>query len=257
MSHWYEKDGSPKYTVIGKNGNERDTTLRDARQLGLAPSVTTVLDVLNKAALVEWKVKQGILAALTLPRASGESDQVFLARVLDDSKQQAIQAAEEGTRIHDAIEASFKGLQVPNDYRDHVSAVRSKLHETFPDVNDWVAETSFASTLGYGGKVDLHSPSHGIVIDHKSKDMAPGDTKKLAYDQDWQLSAYHRGLQLPVNVCANIFVSRTVPGYVEIHVWKSDEIVKAWDVFSCALATWKCIKGYDPSWNELEELCVP
>lgn len=257
MSHWYERDGTPRYTITGKNGKERDTTLRDARQLELVPSVTTILDVLNKAALVEWKVKQGILAALTLPRASDETDEVFLARVLDDSKQQAIQAAEEGNRIHDAIESSFKGQQVPELYLMHVASVRAKLQDAFPDVTDWVAEAAFASPHGYGGKVDLHSPKHGIVVDHKSKDMAPGDIKRLAYDQDWQLSAYHKGLNLKPNVCANIFVSRTHPGYVEIHVWKAEEIAKAWNVFECALATWKCIKGYDSSWNQLEELCVP
>lgn len=257
MSHWYERDGSPRYTIIGKNGKERDTTLKDGRQLGLVPSVTTILNVLNKAALVEWKVKQGILAALTLPRASSESDEVFLARVLDDSKQQAIQAAEEGTRIHDAIEASFKGPPVPDVYQPHVAAVHAKLKETFPDVTDWIAETAFASPLGYGGKVDLHSPSTGIVIDHKSKDMSPGEEKRLAYDQDWQLSAYHKGLNLKPNVCANIFVSRTHPGYVEIHVWTQEEIARAWNVFECALAAWKCIKRYDSSWNQLEEVCVP
>jgi hypothetical protein len=257
MSHWYERNGAPRSTITGKNGKERDTTLRDARKLGLVPSVTTILDVLNKAALVEWQVKQGILAALTLPRTSGEADETFLARVLDDSKQQAIQAAEEGTRIHDAIEASFKGNPVPIGYGLHVAAVRLKLLETFPDVTDWTAETSFASPLGYGGKVDLHSPSTGIVVDHKSKDMAPGSVQRLAYDQDWQLSAYHRGLALPTNVCANIFVSRTVPGYVEIHVWKAEEITQAWNVFACALAAWKRIKGYDSSWIEHEEICVP
>lgn len=256
-NHYYLRDGSPFYTIVGKNGKERPVTIKDARQHYAAPSVTTILDVLNKAALVEWKVKQGILAALTLPRASSESDEVFLARVLDDSKQQAIQAAEEGTRIHDAIEASFKGLPVPDVYQPHVAAVHAKLKETFPDVTDWIAETAFASPLGYGGKVDLHSPSHGIVIDHKSKDMAPGGAKKLDYDQDWQLSAYHKGLNLKPNLCANIFVSRTVPGYVEIHVWKAEEIARAWSVFECALAAWKCIKGYDPSWNQIEELCVP
>lgn len=257
MSHWYERDGSPRYTIVGKNGKERDTTLRDARQLGLVPSVTTVLDVLNKAALVEWKVKQGILAALTLPRQAGETDESYLARVLDDSKQQAIQAAEQGTKIHDAIEASFKRLLIPDQYQLHVLAVRNLLSKTFPHVGDWIAETAFASPFGYGGKVDLHSPSTGIVIDHKSKDMSPGEEKRLAYDQDWQLSAYHKGLNLKPNVCANIFVSRTHPGYVEIHVWTQEEIARAWNVFECALAAWKCIKGYDSSWNQLEEVCVP
>ncbi len=257
MSHWYERDGTPRYTIIGKNGKERDTTLKDARRLGLVPSVTTVLDVLNKSALTEWKVKQGILAALTLPRHIGETDEFYLARVLNDSKQQAIQAAEEGTRIHDAIEASFKGLPVALEYMGHVKSVREKLHEAFPHVNDWIAEIAFASPLGYGGKVDLHSPSTGIVVDHKSKDMAPWEEKRLAYDQDWQLSAYHRGLNLRPSVCANIFVSRTHPGYVEIHVWTQEEIAQAWNVFECALATWKCIKGYDSSWTKQEEICVP
>lgn len=257
MGHWYGRDGAPKYTITGKNGKERDTSLKDARQLGLVPSVTTILDVLNKDALVEWKVKQGILAALTLTRNSGEDDETYLARVLDDSKQQAMQAAEEGTRIHDAIEASFRGLPVPEAYRLHVKAARAKLQETFPSVTDWIAETAFASPLGYGGKIDLHSPSHGIVVDHKSKDMTPGEAKRLAYDQDWQLSAYHRGMNLKLNVCANLFVSRTHPGYVEIHVWSAEEIAKAWNVFEFALATWKCIKGYDPSWSLVEELCVP
>ena len=44
--HWYTRGGEPAYTVTGKNGKERNTTLRDARTMNLVPSVTTVLKVL-------------------------------------------------------------------------------------------------------------------------------------------------------------------------------------------------------------------
>lgn len=30
--HWYSKEGEPKYTIIGANGKERNTTLRDAKK---------------------------------------------------------------------------------------------------------------------------------------------------------------------------------------------------------------------------------
>ena len=57
-NHWYTRDGVPRYTVIGKNGKERATTLRDARTENLVPSVTTVLNVAAKPALTQWLQKQ-------------------------------------------------------------------------------------------------------------------------------------------------------------------------------------------------------
>jgi hypothetical protein len=246
MSHWYDREGNPKYTVIGKNGKERDTTLADARRLQLVPSVTTVLDVLNKPALGDWKVKQGILAALTLPRLDGEDDERFISRVVNDSKQQAWQAAEEGNRIHAAIEEYFRHGWVGDRYLTHAVSVSNLLSREFPDVNDWIPEASFASTWGYGGRLDLHSPSTGIVVDFKTKDMAPGDNKKLAYDQHYQLAAYKVGMHLKRGVGANVFISRTHPGYAEIHVWSEEDIEKGWQVFSSALACWQAIRGYVP-----------
>jgi hypothetical protein len=255
-NHWYDRHGKPCYTVIGKNGKERDTTLADARRLQLVPSVTTILDVLNKPALGDWKVRQGVLAALTLPRLDGEDDERFISRVVNDSRQQAIQAAEEGNRIHAAIEAWFGDKWcIHTKYVEHVGAVDILLRETFPDVSDWIPEASFASPLGYGGKVDLHSPSTGIVVDFKTKDFGPGDKKKLAYDQHYQLAAYQVGLGFldsEVVRGANIFVSRTHPGHAVIHVWSPEEMADGWDVFSKALACWQAIKGYVPDLEGVE-----
>ena len=247
--HWYKQDGSPFYSVIGKNGNERSVTLRDARQINAVPSVTTILSILSKPALETWKVKQGILAALTLSREFQESDEAFLERVMQDSKRQAIEAAEEGTRIHDAIECHFKGVSVPSQYIPHVESVREEIARLYPHINDWRAEDSFAHSSGFGGKVDLHSPSTGIVIDFKTKDGTVDTWERLAYDQYIQLSAYQYGLKLSEAECVNIFVSRHTMGGCRSHVWTPEDIRKGKDIFLAALQLWQIVKGYTPVWG--------
>ena len=84
--HWYAQDGSPAYRIIGKNGVERNTRLTDARERGLVPSVTTISGLLAKPGLNNWLQQNVLLAALTLPRAEGESEENWLQRVMADSK---------------------------------------------------------------------------------------------------------------------------------------------------------------------------
>lgn len=249
MGHWYDRHGKSCHTVKGADGMDRDTTLRDARTLGLVPSVTTVLEVLAKPALTSWMVDQGILAALTLPRIDGEDEVDYLKRIKSDSRRQAMDAANEGTRIHAAIEDSFKGRAYDHHYNNHVDGVLAELRRAFPAIDDWQSERSFGHFSGYGGCVDLHSPSTGIVVDFKGKDIAPGDNRRLAFDQHYQLAAYQEGLGLTRAVCANVFVSRTHPGHVVSHVWTPEDIDRGFAIFRAALSLWKSIKGYDGSFD--------
>jgi hypothetical protein len=251
--HWYDRTGRPCYEQATQKGGLRATDLRDARKLGLLPSVTTVLSVVAKPALTTWMVQQGIMAALTIPRIDGESESDFLGRIMTDSKAQAKAAAEEGTRVHDALECHFKGKRYPPQYAPHVAGVVAAMNEAFPDITDWIAEASFGHERGFGGKVDLHSPSTGIVVDFKGKDGDFSDGKKLDYDQHWQLAAYNRGLLLPSNVCANIFFSRTHPGAAKLHKWTEPKISEGWDVFAAALNTWKAIKRFNPAFSQQEQ----
>lgn len=247
--HWYDRSGKPAYEIAGARGGLRATTLADARKIGLVPSVTTVLQVIAKPALTNWMVDQGILAALTLPRNATETEVEWLKRVKSDSQQQAKDAASEGNRIHDALELFYKGKDFPREYLPHCNAVADHIADLFPHVNDWVAEESFSSILGFGGKIDLHSPRTGITVDFKGKDGDFSDGKKLAYDQHWQLAPYQRGKNLPLAPCANIFVSRTHPGKVASHVWTVDDITQGMAVFMAALQLWKAMKGFDPSYE--------
>ena len=106
--HWYcAKTGEPRYTVIGKNGKERNTTVRDARDGSLVPSVTTINGMLSKSGLNTWLQTEAIKAAIEYPKWEGESENEWVSRVLELSKQKSKEAAERGTRIHDVLDSYF------------------------------------------------------------------------------------------------------------------------------------------------------
>ncbi|NDG03303.1 MAG: hypothetical protein EB119_08965, partial [Synechococcaceae bacterium WBB_34_004] len=83
--HWYTENGESAHVVIGKNGNERNTTVADARKMGLLPSVTSVLGIMDKPQLTAWKIEQAIMSSLTLPKEDGETLEEYAKRVVKDS----------------------------------------------------------------------------------------------------------------------------------------------------------------------------
>lgn len=233
--HWYGRNGEPAYTIVGANGKARPTTLRDARKLNLVPSVTTIIKVASQPGLDRWKQEQVLLAALTLPKVDDESDDDYIARILDDSKDAARSAADAGTDIHAAIEAFYMGQQYDR-HREHVQGAHNLLLSTYGH-QPWVAERSFCHELGFGGKVDLHAP--GFVVDVKTKEFA--DPAKIdGYDEHrMQLAAYRVGLGMPQARCANLFVSRSVPGLSVLKEWTEEDISTGWQMFCHLLQFWQ------------------
>lgn len=246
-THWYTKDGTPAYEVPAKDGSMRATTLRDARRLSLVPSVTQVLSVADKPGLNAWKMQNTILAALTLPRFPGESDDAFAVRVVQDSKKQAQEAAALGSSIHTSLEKYYAGEEYNPEHKVYVEAVSKAIAEHFSDVDQskWVAEKSFAHHLGYGGKVDLHHPD-GIVIDFKTSAFDDAE-KKEGYDEHlMQGAAYAEGLGFIDSRIANVYISTSAPGLVKIIEWSHTDIVRGWYMFCHLLDYWQLSKGYFP-----------
>lgn len=238
--HWYQRDGTPQYTVKAKSGSERPTTLADARKMNLVPSVTTILNVAAKPGLERWKQEQLLLAALTLPRGPDEEETSFIERVVKDSKEQGKKAAERGTAIHEAIESFYNGVMYA-DMAEFQVGVYTEIEKIY-DVIRFEPEKAFAHDLGFGGKVDLHTRSFrdcGLVIDIKTKEFT--DPEKVeAYDEHcMQLSAYREGLMLPKAVCANVFVSATKPGLVVIKEWSQEDLSRGWEMFQSLLRFWQ------------------
>jgi hypothetical protein len=245
-THWYQKSGAPQYTVIGKNGKERNATLRDARTMGLVPSVTAVLKVAAAPGLEKWKRDNILMAALTLPKIEGESLEDFAARVEIDAQDQANKARELGISIHASLEKAYLGHSVPDEHHIYVDAVQTAIEKNFGEFVQWSAEKSFASSLGYGGKIDLSSEVTPIVIDFKTSAFDDADKKK-GYDENiLQLVAYAEGLGMKDYRTANVFVSTSTPGLVKVIEHSKEEMETAWKKFLCLLTYWQLDKGYDP-----------
>ena len=230
--HWYLPNGSPAYRVVGKNGKERNTTVKDAREHGLLPSVTTIIGCAARPALDVWKQQQAIFAALTLPRLESESEEDWLSRVVTDSKEHAKQAAERGTQIHGVIEAFYEGIYIP-ELPPYVRVVESTINEHFGS-QLWVSEKSFAKG-GYGGKCDLVAKN--CVIDFKTTEK---DLDKLDYyfDHQMQLSAYRQGFEMPTARCAIVYVNALQNKAKLIEV-PEDDLRIGWECFTHLLAFYR------------------
>ena len=243
--HWYTQEGDPMYTIVGANGKERNTTLRDAKKEKLVPSVTTILSMIAKPALENWKIEQALTSALTLERQEGESFKSFSYRCKDDSKKIGMAAAKRGTEIHYEIENGFLGKKKSKPYK----IIKAWLDENYPN-EEWIAEDSFCADIGYGGKIDLYSKS-GIFVDFKTKDNLEGkDPAKLVYDEHgMQLSAYAQGCGFTDVERVSIFVDRKDTSLIACHIWDKDSQVKHTAMFNSILDYWKLVKNYDSSIN--------
>lgn len=239
--HWYALDGTPCYTIVGKNGVERNTTLRDARKLNLCPSVTGIIRCAAAPALERWKRNQVLLAALTLPRQGSEPEIDWLRRVEQDWQEQGRKAADKGTQIHAGIEKHYRREPPDLDVWDHVKAAVVELNDRCGNIA-WASERSFAHPMGYGGKTDLHHSTW--VIDTKSKD---GDLSDVdIYDEHcMQAAAYRRGLNVHGARCGILFVSRDLPKATLVEITEA-RLICGLAMFDALLAFWQAKNNYRP-----------
>ena len=208
--HWYDAvTGAPRYTTTGKNGKERNTTLRDAKANPgtLVPSVSTINSQLSKAGLNTWFQTEAIKAAAENPRGLQEEEKDYISRILELSKRKSQDAMARGTLIHDFIESFYNQDYLP-DMPAYVRIVDDAITAHF-GTQLWIPEQSLVNQEGYGGKCDLYcKPRHdftGVVIDFKTTEKSPGDLTPYL-EHTLQLSAYRQVLA-PTARCANVYIN--------------------------------------------------
>ena len=208
--HWYDAvTGAPRYTTTGKNGKERNTTLRDAKANPgtLVPSVSTINSQLSKAGLNTWFQTEAIKAAAENPRGLQEEEKDYISRILELSKRKSQDAMARGTLIHDFIESFYNQDYLP-DMPAYVRKVDDAITAHF-GTQLWIPEQSLVNQEGYGGKCDLYcKPRHdftGVVIDFKTTEKSPGDLTPYL-EHTLQLAAY-REVLAPSARCANVYIN--------------------------------------------------
>ena len=248
------------YLRLDLGKGDRPTSLRDARKLGLFPSVTNVLSILAKPGLEAWKIEQGILAALTLPRNEGETIDEFAKRVVTDMTSEVGRAADLGSAVHAAIEGYAQGRWLPED---------QEVARLFQPAREWFdaevlavhsVEIAAAHTeWGYAGRVDLvatlKSTGRPTVIDFKTQKTRrdkDGSFKPILHDT-WplQLEAYRQALAsrdkgLANAAIASVVIGSSEPVPVVVKVWDDADKAGFFRAFLAARDLWVWQKNYCP-----------
>jgi hypothetical protein len=248
-SHWYDpKTGEARHTIIGKNGKERNTTIRDAREHGWLPSVTTIFKVCAAPELDVWKQKQVLMAALTLPKREGEPDEEYMARIMEDAFKQVEDAADLGTRVHKAIEDHFQG----RPYDPELSVFIDSL-ERWLDQNKVTFKAHeirvLCPEIGYAGTTDALITVQGKdgvgIMDFKTRKSKPDYPMKPYSKEPMQIAAYAYTQNATFGV--NVFLSTTQPGRIEAAWYDKGTLDSEMEAFRHVVKYWQHVNKYVPA----------
>jgi len=221
--HFYYGDGSPCFVVpnLSQPGKDRNTTVADARKLGLYPSVTTIIGCLKSLDLNYWS--EGVVIdtcydnPMSITQDKNEYEDMIRAIVTEFKAK----APDEGTKVHKSLETNLFKEHIPEDHPHfkQIISVNAWLFEN--GIEDGESEVELVpDDCGFGGCVDFRGfykdSKRKCVIDFKTvntvdKKIIQRDSHKL------QLAAYKLGLgkdYIDADLI-NLYVSRDNPGFVE------------------------------------------
>lgn len=250
-THYYRHDGSPVLSVPSADGKKMIAPdIRHARKYSLVPGYTSVAAVLSRPGLERWKVRQAVLAALTLPRAPGESDIDFLNRLDQDANAWTRKRADEGTAIHKAIEQSLRGEPHDPAWTPQVKAVRA-LIEMLP--NDFIGDFKTKDSLKDKRDSELYFDEYAMQLaayQHALESRTGALNVEHAFAH---ASGYggrvdvSRGAPL---TAVSILISVQEPGLVCHKLWNREELARGFSLFEHALGVWKLRNNYDSSFAQ-------
>jgi hypothetical protein len=252
-AHWYLGDGKTCHTVIGANGAERNTTLRDARKMNLYPSVTSLIgDVLVNRGLNIWMQNIILEASYTVPRQDVEDWPAYGARVRADAEEFGKVAREFGSGVHAEIDQFNRNMIAHNIHEAHgdtapwIENYREWFDENIVEVIS-SEETVVNHDHSYAGTMDLvaiHATHGKVVIDFKTQKFKKG--KPNFYDSwNYQLAAYRECVD-DKPPCLNVVIDSNEPSAPVEKLWTAQETKRGWDIFRRAAEIWQLQKNYYP-----------
>ena len=261
--HWYDllaQEARYEVPYADPRKGMRKATIKDARKHGWGPGVTGIIREKSSPQLDNWKQEQAIRAGRSVIQLPDENDDDWLSRAREEANRIGIEASTKGTSIHAEIERAIQGLPVSEEWKPWVDEAKRALDECFPN-EKWLAEkVACDAELGYGTKIDLHSPY--VLLDWKGIDCTKRDgTPKDGCDdlynshfmQLWaSANALVAGRGIEVNACCIGFIERpnswstvTQPR-VSIKVATAADLEKGRRMFLACRTLWIEDRGYNP-----------
>jgi len=260
MSHWYQQDGQAKHRIVGANGAERDTTLRDARTSHLAPSVTTIISELASPGLTDWMAMEAIKQALfEAPMLPDNLEPSAIRGIFSRSREATKAKAALGTTIHKAVERALRDDAISIEHAKEIAATLTWLESLSRAL--WEPEVSFSHPLGYGGTTDAVCRNDKIVVDFKTKEFRDGDDVAVYDYHVMQLAACAVGVGIAKAewTCRewdesgikafNLFISTTTPGFTVPIPWTPKAMHRGFAMFVSCLDLWQARNKYAPAWS--------
>jgi len=260
--HWYTPAGEAAYEQPKKDGKGMtQTTVVHARKLNLLPSVTTILTLLHKEALVNWKIEQACLAIITSARLPDEKEDDFIYRVLHTEQQQdeeARIARDKGTLIHDAMEAYFQGQPVADDILPFIEPAFKHIWAQ----GEMVSTELIIVGEGYAGMIDLLQDCGQFwkLSDYKATknlpEKAPWPEHRLqlaAYAQAFKEKLILAGEPIKPIKAAIVYISTVEPGKFVEHEHGDWENVYAYG-FAPLVIHWQWANNHVPKQEGRDKL---
>lgn len=209
-------------------------TINDAIAMGLVPSVTEIIGIINKPYLATWMEDRAFKFAwdsAQTPASYEEARELY--------KKSSEEARDAGTKLHDQMSR----LEV-NDFTQEAV---SWLKDRYVSMQHEVSFTFFT----YGGTIDLiGTKANGDVdiVDFKfvMSDRKPRDSEL------WQLAAYrnyvvHEVVAKPdIKVGAiNLLILQETGKICTAHEWSDQDLVKGYHIFTTLEESWQAINNYN------------
>ena len=215
---------------------------------GLFPSVTTVLDVINKPALVPWARNTALESVETaLMKRTGSQEAItpeWVSQVIAEARrrpeQVRDQAADFGTQAHVAIDQIVQGMepQIPPEMELVINNFAEWRRDSNLDIK--LTETMvFSAKYRYAGAMDAIAYREGslIALDWKT-------SNGIYPEYALQVAAYAKALEEmtgnPVTEAWTVRFGKSAPEFEARQVM---DLEKSFIAFRAALYLWRAIKG--------------
>ncbi len=265
MGHFYRYDGTQCFTYKNSKGEERETTLREAKKWGLLPSVTTFTGTLYSYALNQWDRKNILKAVLSAPellRLYDGTEEGFKKTFEEVEKVVSINnvAPAIGTHIHKEIEEYVKGIKTPSVNSlafQYIGRINMFLLDKFGEGYTLQSEVPFAAN-GYGGTSDLiltTKAGKNHILDFKTTTRKKFEGWKRPYLEECaQIAAYIKGQRffrgMTIEPDAYIIKIDNEKGGIKTFNLQTPELKLGWKFFSACVNAYAIANDY----QEIEDL---
>jgi hypothetical protein len=249
-AHWYREDGTSAHEVPDAKGKKMiKTTIVQAKKLNLFPSVTSIMNIISKPFVDNWRIDMYMKEIYLHPEMITMDYENWREKIMEFVEPKLNEGARRGSEIHSAICDYFGDKPFDVKFNKLMDNFREKTEAIGLVKGIVVSEKGYChKELGYAGCVDVTCGS--VLADMKTtSDKHFANLQKYPY-REWkiQLSAYNRMLLangIATDTFHSIIINRDTDE-VAVVTYDKYDLDKSWEMFNALLNYWKIANEYYP-----------